>query len=53
MCYLRVGRLGAIHCEWARDYTAWPLFRMTACDAETIIDMPFCRIILTPGRLLS
>lgn len=53
MIYLRFCRLGAIYVEWSRHLTAWPFLEINTCNNETIIDIPYCRVIWTPGHLLD
>jgi hypothetical protein len=53
MIYLRFCRLGAIYVEWSRHLTAWPFFEKNTCYGETIFDIPYCRVIWTPGHLLD
>jgi hypothetical protein len=53
MIYLHFCRLGAIYVEWSRHHSPLPLFEKNICNGETIIDIPYCRVILTPERLLE
>lgn len=53
MIYLHLCRLGAIYVEWSRHHSLLPLFEKNICNGETIIDIPYCRVILTPERLLD
>ncbi len=39
--------------EWARDLTPTPLFSVNRFREEVIIDMPFCRIIMTPAKRID
>lgn len=49
MAYLRLGRLCALHVEWAIELSVWPHFAFSRYGSESIIDLPYCRIIYTPG----
>jgi hypothetical protein len=53
MIYLPLCRLGAIYVEWSRHHSPLPLFEKNSCNGETIIDIPYCRVIFTPERLLG
>ena len=53
MAYIKCGRLWALHFECDRVMGASPFFSINSCNSETIIDLPFSRIILTPGRRLE
>jgi hypothetical protein len=53
MIYIRLGSLCAIHVEWARALRITPLFVMERFNGEVIFDLPFCRLIYTPGRRIN
>jgi hypothetical protein len=53
MSYIRIGKLCAFHTEWALAFTVYPLLSWHDCNGETIIDLPFCRVIFTPGHKLQ
>ena len=50
MFYLRLGKLFAIHFEGARALTAQPLIDIESYNGEIIFDMPYSRLIFTPGH---
>ena len=52
MSYIRIGRLCAFHVEWSWQLTARPLWARQVVAGEIVVDLPFCRIIFTPGRRL-
>jgi|GEM_PF-3469698 len=53
MTYLRLGSICALHIEMCRAFTATPWFAMDGRNGEMIVDVSYCRIIYTPGRLID
>ena len=53
MFYLKLKGMGAIHAELDYDYSERPFFRKNSCNDEIIIDIPYCRLIITPQRKLD
>ncbi|AEP10083.1 hypothetical protein MICA_1771 [Micavibrio aeruginosavorus ARL-13] len=53
MIYLRFGRLYALSLDLDRRFGFMPLFAKNTCNNETIIDIPFGQVVLTPRRVLS
>jgi hypothetical protein len=53
MTYIRLGKLCAFHAEASWALTARPFCAWHDCRGETIIDLPFCRIIFTPPSILA
>ena len=53
MLYLNIGTLFAIYAEWSKTFAARPLFEKSEYKDELIFDLPFCRVIYTPGKCLK
>lgn len=51
MAYVRLWRLCAVHVECGKELAARPLFARTRHGRETIIDLPYCRAVFTPGNV--
>lgn len=50
--YFAPGKRFAFYVEVARELGCFPLFSLNFCKDESIIDIPYIQIIVTPGRLL-
>lgn len=50
--YIKCGKLFAVHVEFAKELGARPYFSLITCKGESIIDIPYGRIIITPGKIL-
>jgi hypothetical protein len=44
---------GAIYLEFKKELGAQPVFAVNNCMGETVIDLPFVQIIITPRSKLS
>jgi hypothetical protein len=53
MLFIKCGRLFALHAEWAKGFSPRPFFKIHHCKGETIFDMPYCRVIFTPGNRMN
>lgn len=53
MLYLQFAGRFALWLEWSKEYSFKPLLRISPYKGETIIDIPYCRIIWTPGKVLD
>lgn len=51
--YWKCGKWFAVYGELNREFGPWPFFSLNSCNEETIMDIPYARIILTPGRCLA
>ena len=51
--YKRFGRYMAVYGEFSTDLGMKPFFAFKTCNLETIIDLPYVQIILTPGSKLK
>lgn len=52
VAYFKCGKHFAVHCELSRELGFMPFFGLNTCNGETIVDIPFGRIILTPRKKL-
>lgn len=50
--YLLCPRVCAIHIDVRTEYKDGIFFDINSCNKETIIDIPYIRLIYTSGRLL-
>lgn len=50
---MKMGTLCALHFECAKNLTAQPKIAVYDCRGETIFDMPYSRLIFTPGRYIK
>lgn len=48
--YVKLGALCALHADGALAYGVLPLLEIMRLNGELIIDLPYCRLIYTPGR---
>ncbi len=53
LIYISVGRICAASIEMSMTLSAKPLIAKQRYKNETIIDLPFCRIIFTPTKRLG
>lgn len=53
MLYIRLGRLCALYFEWNKVFTLNPLLKVHDYKGEKILDIPYCRLVLTPKRVLN
>lgn len=51
--YVKCWHYFAVYAEMSKNLGATPFFKINTCNSETIIDIPFCQIILTPGGTLA
>lgn len=51
--YYRWRRKFAVYCEISRELSLWPLFSVDTCNQETVIDMPWMHVIVTPRCCLE
>jgi hypothetical protein len=49
MLYIKCGRRFAVHAEWSGALTARPWLKIQDCMGEKVFDMPYLRVIFTPG----
>jgi hypothetical protein len=52
MLYLRIGNSFAMLADMDRRYGFSPCLSFISCKGETIVDIPFIRVIITPARRL-
>jgi hypothetical protein len=50
--YKKFGKFFAAYIEISKDLGAAPAFGIKACNGETLIDIPYGQIILTPRSVL-
>jgi len=51
--YFKACNFFALFFEFNYNYKDTRIFTITSCNGENIIDIPYCRIIYTPGRYLK
>jgi hypothetical protein len=51
--YVRYKYIGAAYIELNKEFGAAPLYGINSCNGETIIDIPYGQIILTPPAVLK
>jgi hypothetical protein len=50
--YIRCRQLFAVYLEFSRALGARPFFSLNTCNGESIMDIPYGQIIITPGKRL-
>lgn len=50
--YIRCGAWFAAWLECSPEFGLLPLFAIDSCNGETILDIPYARLILTPRQRL-
>lgn len=53
MAYFKLQGLCALYFECNKELTKHPFFAMRVCKGETIIDMPYCRMVYTPAPQIA
>lgn len=53
MIHISLGGFIAIHAEGAWAYGKSPAWNLSRFREEFVLDIPFCRIILTPGKIFG
>lgn len=54
IAYVKYRNVCAISFEWSKDLGIWPFFKFNTCKGETVIDIPYGQIIITPrAKLLA
>lgn len=51
--YVKYGKSFAVYAELSKELGSRPLFRLNTCNGETILNVPYVQVILTPGRKLK
>ncbi len=51
--YRRYGKRFAVYAEVSKELGMRPFFRLNRCNGETVLNIPYGQVILTPGRKLS
>lgn len=52
IAYIRCRKIFAIYLEFSRAWGPRPFFRLKTCNGESIMDIPYGQIIITPGKIL-
>jgi hypothetical protein len=47
--YVKYGKRFAVFAELSRSLGARPFFALNTCNGETILNIPYGQVILTPG----
>jgi hypothetical protein len=51
--YVKYGKRFAVYAEASKELGMRPIFRLNTCNGETILNLPYAQVILTPGRKLK
>lgn len=47
--YCKYGKYFAVYAELSKGLGSRPAFRLNTCNGETILNLPYAQVILTPG----
>jgi len=50
--YAKYGKRFAVYAEFSVELGGRPFFELNTCNGETIVNIPYGQIILTPGDIL-
>ncbi len=51
--YGKCGKYFAVYIEFSKELGIKPFFEFYTCNGETILDMPYGQIIITPQKILA